>query len=171
MHLACSLGLTCLHLSTRTCCCCVCIGESCPGDRVWGAFVRITALAHVESNIKRGALPCGSKSLSVRESVQQTLVREIFPHRLRYLSVPRSSLASCVASSRETAGLPKCRAWLLGWTRRRLLAQLESREEPLEWTHNTILAPYTEAVCHSAMKPMSTGWWATADDSADSASQ
>lgn len=48
-----------------------------------------------------------------------------------------------LASSSEAAGLPKCRAWLLGWTRRRLLAQLESREEPLEWTYNTILAPYT----------------------------
>jgi hypothetical protein len=30
--------------------------------------------------------------------------------------------------------------------RRRLLAQLESREETLERTHNTILAPYTEGV-------------------------
>jgi hypothetical protein len=31
-------------------------------------------------------------------------------------------------------------------TRRRLLIQLGSREETLEWTHNTILAPYTEEV-------------------------
>ena len=46
---------------------------------------------------------------------------------------------------------------LLRWTRRRLLAQLSSREEPLEGTHNTILAPYTGGVWHSAMKPLSAG--------------
>lgn len=52
---------------------------------------------------------------------------------------------------------PQMSGMLLRWTRRRLLAQLSSREEPLEGTHNTILAPYTGGVWHSAMKPLSAG--------------
>ena len=123
--------LTCLHLSTpASCCCCVCISESCPGDRVWVACVRITALAHVESNIKRGALPCG------REKLKHARVGAIDPGAWDLLS-SSSIFHPCHArrwpracSSSEIAVIPICRAWLLGWTRRRLLAQLSSREEP-----------------------------------------